>query len=554
MPPTYKAADPNRVSSDVRGLLEQACVALNGGKPVAARGILSRVLALVPGNTEAIRLTGIAARLERDYPAAIQCFRQVLSTRPDDASLHVLLGIALYEYGESEQAIRHLQRASVLAPDSASAWFNLGEALKHQARIDDAVAALQQALRADPAHAAARLALARVWAGLGQVDLAVSEFRGVLRRNPANAYAWFGLANLNTVRFGVDDVAQLRRAHARADLSREAHNLLGFTLAKSLEDQGDHAAAFEVFRSANAAQRRDVQWDAAAERSKVDTILRAFEDWSPPAPTDAQRGREVILIVSIPRSGSTLVEQILASHPEVEGANEIRDLAEVVDAETLRRPTDFPDWIAQATPADWQRLGDAYLARTARWREHKPRFTDKSLVTWYLVGTALAMLPAARVVVVRRDPVETCLACYRQWFRDNAGFAYDLDELADYYIDFRRLTRFWMEKFPARVLDLEYETLVTRPEATIRGLLDFCQLDFDRACLAFHATDRMVMSAPSAAQVRQPLRRDTARAARYGDKLDRLRARLGQAGLVTDSGQVAIVPGPADSDRANEAP
>jgi hypothetical protein len=265
----------------------------------------------------------------------------------------------------------------------------------------------------------------------------------------------------------------------------------------------------------------------------VDAILRIFANEMPP-PLDPELGREAILIVSIPRSGSTLVEQILASHPEVEGANEIKDMPEVIDAESRRRRSAFPLWAPDASAEDWQRLGNEYLARTAPWRKSKPRFTDKSLVTWYLVGAALTMLPAARVVIVRRDPVETCLACYRQCFTEQTGFTCDLDEMADYCIDFSRLTRFWLERYPGRVLDLPYESLVDEPEPVIRNLLDFCGLPFDPACLAFHKTPRTVLSAPSAAQVRQPLRRDTARSARYGEKLDGLRQRLRDAGLLVD--------------------
>ena len=208
--------------------------------------------------------------------------------------------------------------------------------------------------------------------------------------------------------------------------------------------------------------------------------------------------------------------------------------SQVIDAETRRRASAFPLWVPDATAQDWQRLGQEYLARTARWRRAKPRFTDKSLVTWYLVGAALAMLPAARVVVVRRDPVETCLACYRQLFTEQSGFTCDLDEMADYCIDFLRLTRFWLAKHPDRVLDLPYESLVAEPETQIRRLLDFCELPFDPACLDFHKTSRTVLSTPSAAQVRQPLRRDTARSARYGDKLDRLRQRLRDAGVAVE--------------------
>jgi hypothetical protein len=312
-------------------------------------------------------------------------------------------------------------------------------------------------------------------------------------------------------------------------LSPRDRELLGFTFAKALEGRGDYAQAFEEFRAANASRRRRVKWDAAGEHKRVEAILRVFADEGP-TQIDPRLGNEAILIVSIPRSGSTLVEQILASHPDVEGANEIKDMKQVIDAETARRNSAFPMWVPDASAEDWQRLGRQYLARTERWRQAKPRFTDKSLVTWYLVGAALAMLPAARVVVVRRDPVETCLGCFRQCFSEASGFACDLDEMADYCGDFLRLTRFWLEKYPNQVFDLQYEALVAEPEAMIRRLLDFCHLSFAPQCLEFHKTVRAVQSLPSAALVRQPLRGGTARSALFGEKLDRLRQRLRDAG------------------------
>jgi cytochrome c-type biogenesis protein CcmH/NrfG len=447
--------------------------------------------------------------------------------------LRVCLGISLYEQGEVHEAVTHLKRACELAPASASAWFNLGEALGREAHSEDAVAALRRAVEIDPSHISARISLARVQASLGQIDTAVEGYREVVRRDPANAEGWFGLSNLNVVRFDATDASCLHRALAREDLSPRSRELLGFTYAKALENQGDYAQAFEVFRASNASRRRRVKWDATGEHARINAILDVFANGTP-APLDPDLGREAILIVSIPRSGSTLVEHILASHPEVEGANEIKDLTQVIDAETARRNSAFPLWVPDATAQDWQRLGREYISRTARWRMNKPRFTDKSLVSWYLVGAAMAMLPAARAIVVRRDPVETCLACFRQCFSERSGFACDLDEMADYCIDFLRLTRFWLDKYPDRVFDLEYEALVAEPEAVIPRLLDFCGLPFNQACLEFHKTSRTVQSLPSAALVRQPMRRDTARSNLYGNKLDHLRRRLRDAGVLAE--------------------
>jgi hypothetical protein len=250
-----------------------------------------------------------------------------------------------------------------------------------------------------------------------------------------------------------------------------------------------------------------------------------------PSPVDPEMGREVILIVSVPRSGSSLVEQILASHSRVHGANEITDLPDVIHGESRRRGRAFPEWVRYADAEDWARLGREYLARTERWRRERPLSTDKNMVSWELLGAALAMLPGARVVSCHRDPLETCLACYRQWFVKGAEFSYDLDEMADYLFDYGVMSQFWRERFPERIFELVHEALLSDPGIVIPRLLDFCGLAFEPACLEFHRTDRMVLSAASAAQVRQPLRRDTARSAAYGGCLDPVRRRLRAYGL-----------------------
>jgi tetratricopeptide (TPR) repeat protein len=518
------------LSPEASGVLARARQAWSQRQFDTAERLILQVLSLAPNNAEATRMLGTAAQRRGDHARAVDCFRRVLPTWPDDSDLRIGLGIALYERGQIDEALTQMRLACKLAPDSGLAWFNLGEALWRQTQTEESIVALQRALDIVPNYIPAMLSLARAQASLGQIDAAVAGFRNMLTVDPGNAEGWFGLSNLNTVRFDAGDVATLRQVLARGNMPDRDRELLGFTLAKALEDQRDYAQAFDTFALANASRRKRVQWDAAGEHRRVEAIERIFaHDMAPPL--DPGFGHEVIFIVSIPRSGSTLVEQILASHPQVEGANEIKDMSQVIDAETHRRRSAFPLWATEATSQDWQRLGREYLERTANWRQTKPRFTDKSLVTWYLVGAALAMLPAARVVIVRRDPLETCLACYRQCFTEKVGFTCDLDEMADYCIDFLRLTRFWMDRYPGRVLDLPYESLVAEPEPVTRRLLDFCGLPFDPACLDFHQTSRAVLSSPSAAQVRQPLRSDTARSARYGDKLDRLRQRLRDAGV-----------------------
>ena len=474
-------------------------------------------------------MLAMVARSRGDHAKAVDCFRAILAVWPDDFFLRSELGLSLLSLGEAAEATEHFRRACEIEPGSCSAWFNLGEALWQQARGEEAVEALQRALAIEPSNVPARISLARACAGLGRAEAAVAEFREVVQRDPDSADGWYGLS-LNTV-LDAADAAHLQRAFTRTDLPARAHYLLGFALAKALEDQNDFAHAFEVLREANAAQRASMhlKWNATEAHRSVQAIRDAFADAISPSP-DAEAGNEAILITGMPRSGSTLVEQILASHPDIEGANEISDMLQLINAESRRRGSAFPLWVPDASARDWQRLGQNYLARTARWRAIKPRFTDKNMLGWHFTGAALAMLPAARVIIVRRDSVETCLACWRHCFTDVAGFACDLDDLADYCADFLRLARFWRERYPDRVFDLQYEALVADPEGVIRRMLDFCSLPFDPACLAPHKTTRAVLT-PSASQVRQPLHRGSARSARYGDTLDRLRQRLRDAGV-----------------------
>ena len=526
LPPSTSAAP---------GLMQKARGELARRQFDAAAATLASLLTTQPDCAPALGMAGLVAQIRGKHADAVAFFRKALAVEPRDAGLHAGLGISLFESGDVEGAITALRSGCELAPNVAAGWYNLGKALKLRVRTDEAIEALRHALRLDPSHVSTRLTLADALASIGQVEAAADELRRLLKAHPGSAHAWFALANLKVVPMSAGDVALLRRNFEQSSAPVEDRVLFGFALARGLEDQGDYVASFDVLQQANHVQRQRVHWNAARHRARIGAIERAFATPSP-APLDAQLGNEVVFVASIPRSGSTLVEQILASHPEVEGANEITDLPEILDAESRRRGQPYPDWVCAATPADWQRLGAEYLVRTARWRAHKPRSVDKNLVAWKHVGAALAMLPAARVVIVRRDPLETCVACYRQWFAVDTEFSYDLNDIADYCADFVRLTRFWLRRFPDRVLDLEYEALLAEPEATTGRLLDFCGLPFDPTCLDFHRTRRTVVSAASAGQVRQPLQRDTGRSKRYGHLLDGLRRRLHDAGLATVEG------------------
>ena len=411
------------------------------------------------------------------------------------------------------------------APGAFDASIRLGTRLLAEGAVAEARAAFERAVAADPRHAMARVKLADALVYLGELEAATASYRAALGIRSDCGPAWWGLAAMRTVPFDEADYARLRALHADVAVAEPDRIAIGFALAKAHEDRARYADAFAVLCAANAAMRRRIDWNAADFGARVDRMLRTFAEPAPAVHDDAS-GREVIFIVGLPRSGSTLTEQILAAHPEVEGASELPDLGAVIEEESQRRGAGFLQWATEADADDWARLGRRYLERTERWRRARPRFTDKMPGNWLYLGAALAMLPGARVVDCRRDPVETCWSCYRQLFSSGAVFSYDLDDLATYYNAYDRAMRHFMRIHPGRIRTQRYEALIADRDTEIAALLDFCDLPPSEACRAPGTGGRIVRTA-SAAQVREPLRDDTARSRHYGEALDPLRRALG---------------------------
>jgi tetratricopeptide (TPR) repeat protein len=520
-PPQDRLAGLSPTAAD---LLRQTGQHLRAGRLPQAEQVLASAEAIAPNHVEVQRTRGLLLNHSGRHAQARDLIRTLLLAHPDDPALLNDLGGALRGCGDYEGAFAAWQRACDLQPDFAIGWFNLARNLKAQAWIEESLPALERTVALAPDHLLARTIYADVLVNLGHFEEARTQYLDVLQRAPTTGAAWWGLASLKTVRLSDDETVRLTDLLQRTDIPETDRIAMGCTLAKAQEDAGRYEQAFATLSAANSHMRRLQPWEAAKFRAIVNQTLTTFA--RPHAHAEAETlGEEIIFIVSLPRSGSTLTEQILAAHPQVEGASELPDLASVLREESQRRRVEFPHWVADATAADWTRLGQAYLARTARWRRRRPRSTDKMPNNWFFVGAAMAMLPGARIVNCRRDPVETCWSCYKQLFSKGNEFSYDLGDLAAFWHDYDRAMHQWQRQAPARIRDQVYEQLVADPENEVRALLEFCGLPFDAACLRFHEAARSVRTA-SASQVREPLRRDTARSAHYGTLLDPLRHAL----------------------------
>jgi Flp pilus assembly protein TadD len=506
-----------------QALRQDAAEALQSHQAPRAEQSLVAALALAPEHPELLRLLAVALRVQNRNAEALQFARRAAMLRPEDALIQNGLGTALEAAGDSDGAITAFRRACELAPQSAQLWANLGQSLVSHGRFEEALPVLQRAARMFD-HVATHLRLGYALRVLGHTDAAARQYRDIIARRPTDAQAWIGLANLRTRMFAADDIVAMREA-LQAARSSEDRGALGFALAKALDDHGRYDEAFAALVQANRVCRDRQRWNAAEFSNLATAVRTAFPEAAVGAPVG--QGGEVIFMVGMPRSGSSLLEQMLASHPMVQGAGELTALDAVVGAESQRRQQAFPQWVAAMTPADWQRLGEQYLERTARWRRDSTIFVDKLPGNWLRVGAALAMLPGARVIECRRAALETCFSCYRTLFAEGfQTFSYDLQDLAAYWRDCDSTCRHWRTLYPTRFRTQHYEQLIADPETQIAQVLEFCGLPYAEACARFHETPRAVRTA-SASQVREPLMRDTAKAERYGTLLDSLRAALG---------------------------
>ena len=485
------------------------------------------VLASAAEHPEALRLFAVVLGQRGRHREALANLERALAQWPDDALLLNDLGKVRLRLGDVEAAIDAWRRACAASPGLFEANIQLGTQLLAQGSVGEARDALQRAVATDPDHAIARVKLADTLVYLGDIAQAAAGYREALRRRPACGPAWWGLASMRTVPFEAAEFEQLSALYRSAEVSEPDRMAMGFALAKAYEDRALYSDAFATLCEANAKARRRIDWNAAEFRARVDHLPRLFAQ-PVAAVGQTSLGQEVIFLVSLPRAGSTLTEQILAAHPDVEGASELSDLGAVIDEESARRGAGFLQWAAQATTDDWSRMGRRYLERTARWRATRPRFTDKMPNNWLYLGAALAMLPGARVIDCRRDALETCWSCFKQLFSSGAVFSYDLNDIAIYYTAYDHAMRHWSRLYPERIRRQDYETLLADADAQIAELLAFCALPMHADCLRFNESARTVRTA-SAAQVREPLRRDTARAQRYGALLDPLRKALDSA-------------------------
>lgn len=539
-------AEAGAISPDDAGLHAEHARVLEGlGRPDQARAEYERALQLHPGLAEAraglARLdsaggaagdvqasAAVASVLDRaearlramDFDGAVELARDAVVRAPESTRARRLLASALFPKGETREAADLLARVLEDVPDDLRTRLDLAVCLQGLGRLDDATRHFEVAVEMSPGSLEALSRLGNAYANGGRLDDARRTFESLLAIEPAMAGAHYELATLKRFEAGDPQIEQMREVMASGRLDVRQQATLCFALGRALDQVGELDEAMACFHRGNRLKRDLTDFSLEDERARVDAIREAYTDDAPAGAT-GDPSELPVFIVGMPRSGSTLVEQILAAHPGVHGAGELNELAWVLKDLAPWLPADdrLPEAAPRLPAEAWGELGRRYLGHLRRYDDDALRIVDKMPFNYLHVGAIRRMLPRARIIHTVRDPRDTCVSCYLTSFRHARGFSFDMADLAGTWRLYDELMSHWRDVCPDAFLDVRYEDLVDDTESGARRLIDYLGLEWDDACLRFSESTRTVTTA-SRAQVRSPVYRTSiGRWRRYADHL-----------------------------------
>jgi tetratricopeptide (TPR) repeat protein len=505
----------------------QANSLFSDGELTPAENIVREYLQKHGDHVEAMRLLARIG-LERDVlDDAELLLEAVLQLVPDYRAARLDYARTLYRRQKYLQAQQETEKLLSLDPENreylkqhAAACVGLGN---YETIIGLYRGLLTRTPRGDPEAADLHLWIAHALKTLGRQQEAIDEYYAAIDIRPVFGEAWFSLANLKTYRFAPDQVERMRLAEAEPATQAVDRYHLCFALGKALEDGRDYAESWQYYERGNALKHAEARY--LPQITEINTRLSkqvctkeffaARTGWGVSDP-------DPIFVLGLPRSGSTLIEQILASHSQVEGTQELADIQRLV-MELRGRATDldnprFPGVLAELSREDFRRFGERYMTDTRVFRGRgqagapraeapPPFFIDKMPNNFRYIGLIHLMLPNAKIIDARREPMACCFGNLKQLFSTGQEFSYSIDDISRYYRTYLELMRHWNEALPGRILKVQHEDLVDDLEGSVRQILEFCGLPFEPACLDFHKTERSVRTA-SSEQVRQPIYRD----------------------------------------------
>lgn len=483
---------------------------LFAGELREAEGACRKALDRNPKDAAALQMAGEICTRMGNIEGAEHFLKQCLDEAPDIPSVRQSYASILARLEKHDAALAQLDILLQSDPDNPAYLALKATTLTRTGNYDDALPIYEEILSRLPDLASVLLDYAHALRALGRQEDAVETYRKCIVQEPGLGEAWYSLANLKTVKVTNADIDIMRKYANTDGLSPRDSWHLCFALGKALEDKRDFNDAFDYYQQANKSRRNAIRYSADANQKSFEDLKTFFsKDFFTKKERRGCLAPDPIFILGLPRAGSTMLEQILASHSQIEGTMELPDISAIArqaggaTGQGDAMGPNYPYALSAYSNLELTVLGEDYLNRTRQYRTDLPFFIDKMPSNFAHIGMIHLILPNARIIDARRHPMACCFSAYKQLF-GKGHFSYDLEELGRYYQDYVSLMDHWDEVLPGRVLRVQYEDVVADVESQVRRILDYCGLPFEEQCLRFHETERVIRTA-SSEQVRQPL-------------------------------------------------
>ena len=486
------------------GLLYKGVRHLHASRYRKAEDAFKKVLIEDENNIDALRFMGILAFKSGNHDIAEAMLTKALKLDPTYSLVWANLAQVFSVTGQLDKAKKSFKNILSMEPKNGLIWAEYGTVLTKLANYEEGRDAYLKALEFKPDSPRVHLSLGHVYKTMGEIDNSIDSYKNTILQNNLSGEAYWSLANLKTYSFSENEIKDMEDT-LKGDMSDIERSQMHFALGKAYEVKKDFDKSFKNYYEGNKVKKGLIKYSSDDTTDNTKRILNFFNKENIQKLAKSSTGdRDPIFVLGMPRSGSTLVDQIISSHSKVDGTQELPNIIKIAAELNSNNQKNYPEVLKELDESKLSNLGKDYISETAWARDNAPFFIDKMPNNFIHIGLIKTILPNAKIIDTRRDPMDTCFSCFKQFFARGQLFTYSLEDLGNYYTDYIRAMNHWHNVYGKDIYTVHYDNVINETEETIRELIDYCELPFEKECLEFYNSSRPVKT-PSAEQVRQPI-------------------------------------------------
>ena len=486
------------------GLLYKGVRHLHASRYRKAEDAFKKVLIEDENNIDALRFMGILAFKSGNHDIAEAMLTKALKLDPTYSLVWANLAQVFSVTGQLDKAKKSFKNILNMEPKNGLIWAEYGTVLTKLANYEEGRDAYLKALEFKPDSPRVHLSLGHVYKTMGEIDNSIDSYKNTILQNNLSGEAYWSLANLKTYSFSENEIKDMEDT-LKGDMSDIERSQMHFALGKAYEVKKDFDKSFKNYYEGNKVKKGLIKYSSNDTTDNTKRILNFFNKENIQKLAKSSTGDpDPIFVLGMPRSGSTLVDQIISSHSKVDGTQELPNIIKIAAELNTNNQNSYPEVLKELDESKLSNLGKDYISETAWARDSAPFFIDKMPNNFIHIGLIKTILPNAKIIDTRRDPMDTCFSCFKQFFARGQLFTYSLEDLGNYYTDYIRAMNHWHNVYGKDIYTVHYDNVINETEETIRELIDYCELPFEKECLEFYNSSRPVKT-PSAEQVRQPI-------------------------------------------------